>query len=225
MQRHPNAKLSLITPPAVEPVTLALAKQYLRVEISDDDNLVPILIQAARETCETIVNRTFVQTTRQLELDYFPPFTSSWVNTNILPALQFGVAAAGGRSLWINLEAGAIRLPMPPLIAVTSIGYTDINGNPQTINPADPTKVIVSPGTPGQIAPAFGTIFPLTRPQLSAVQIQYTAGYSADASLVPASVVMAILALTAEYYEHRSEPGECPEWIERSLNNVNWGSY
>ena len=222
MPRQPNAKLDRVTDATVEPLTLADAKNFLRVEISDDDATISQMITAARWEAETFCNRSFVETTWKLTLDYFPPFASNYINTNILPALQFGVAAVGGKSIWINMEAGAIVLPMPPLIAVSSINYVDISGNSQTLSSS---TVIVSTGTPGQIAPVFGTIFPITRPQLSAVQIAYTAGFSADASLVPPPVILAMKFLVASYYENRTVDVPMPKACERLLRNVQWGSY
>ncbi|MGB9845891.1 MAG: head-tail connector protein [Desulfotomaculales bacterium] len=64
--------LVLITPPATEPVSLAEAKQHLRVDITDDDNLITALITAAREYCEGFQNRAYITQTWQLWLDAWP---------------------------------------------------------------------------------------------------------------------------------------------------------
>lgn len=225
MQRAPNAKLDRLVDAATEPITLADAKNFLRVEIPDDDDLISDLITAARLECETRNNRSFIATKWRLTLDYFPPFASSYINTNILPALQFGVAAVGGRSLWVNLEAGAIRLPMPPLISVDAIRYTAVDGSPRTLS-ADPADglVVVGAGTPGQVAPAFGTIFPLTRPQLGAVEIDFTAGYGPDAASVPRTVRAAMRFLLAHYYEHRTSDAPVPRVVDDLLWNTYWGA-
>ncbi len=50
----------LLTPPAVEPVTLAEAKAYLRVEHGDDDDVIAALIAAARSHVEAQTRRVLI---------------------------------------------------------------------------------------------------------------------------------------------------------------------
>ena len=44
---------SVVTPAASEPITLTEAKNFLRVDGTDDDTLITALISAAREMCES----------------------------------------------------------------------------------------------------------------------------------------------------------------------------
>jgi uncharacterized phiE125 gp8 family phage protein len=64
--------LTLVTAPAVEPISSAEAKLHLRVDISDDDNLITALIQTAREVAEDISRRALITQTWKLILDEFP---------------------------------------------------------------------------------------------------------------------------------------------------------
>lgn len=64
--------LRLITAPTVEPVTLAMAKSHLRVDHSDDDDLIAQYIAAARRYCENYTARAFVTQTWELVIDAFP---------------------------------------------------------------------------------------------------------------------------------------------------------
>lgn len=89
--------------PASEPVTLAEAKAWLRLEIPDDDDLVAALITAAREYAETVTGRALVSQTWRLTLDAFPA------------------------------DGGGIILPLPPLQSVSSVVYVDGNGDSQTL--------------------------------------------------------------------------------------------
>lgn len=58
--------------PAAEPVTVAEAKAYLRIDHDDEDDLFTEWIKAARAEVEAWCGRSLVTQTRQLKLDCFP---------------------------------------------------------------------------------------------------------------------------------------------------------
>lgn len=58
--------------PAAEPVTLAEAKIHLRVDNDDENSLITILIQAARELVEQRTGRSLINQTRVIKMDWFP---------------------------------------------------------------------------------------------------------------------------------------------------------
>ncbi len=207
----PNAKLTLITPPTIEPLDLASAKNYLRVEISDDDALIEDMISAARLECEHRTGRSFLNQTWRITLDYLP-FT--------LGASPLGFAL--GAINPFNRCDGSIQLPRPPLISVDSISFVDSGGVPASF---DLDQLIVSPGTPGRIAPAFGRLFPFSLPQIASVSIDYVAGYGSDPASVPRNIIQAIRLLTAHYYEHRSDDAPIPAAVDALLAPSWWPSY
>lgn len=63
---------TLITAPEAEPLSTIEAKAHLRVDVTDDDDLIAGLIQAAREWCEQYTRRAFVTQTRELVLNRWP---------------------------------------------------------------------------------------------------------------------------------------------------------
>ena len=63
------AGLVIHTEPASEPITLAEAKAYLRVDSSGDDALITSLIVSARKLCEEHMQRAIMSQTLQLFLD------------------------------------------------------------------------------------------------------------------------------------------------------------
>ena len=65
--------LQLITPPALEPVTLDEAKAHLKVDTTDDDALIERLIAAARARAEWHTGRAFLTQSWILWLDCWPP--------------------------------------------------------------------------------------------------------------------------------------------------------
>ena len=64
--------LTLITPPAAEPLTLAEAKAHLKVDSTADDTLIASLITAARARAEWHTGRAFVTQSWTLWLDAWP---------------------------------------------------------------------------------------------------------------------------------------------------------
>lgn len=86
----------------VEPVSLAEARAYLRVDSTSEDALITRLIKVARQRCEEWEWRSYLSQTWELKCDAFP---------------------TGGDPFY---------LPRPPLIAVTSIAYVDTAGAGQT---------------------------------------------------------------------------------------------
>lgn len=55
--------------PAIEPVTLAFAKQHIRVDIDTDDDLIEFYIKSARMFCEYYCNRSFITQTKGVWYD------------------------------------------------------------------------------------------------------------------------------------------------------------
>ncbi len=55
--------VAVVTPPAAEPVTLEQAKAWLKIDFDAEDELIEMLISAAREKAEHYCNARFVTTT------------------------------------------------------------------------------------------------------------------------------------------------------------------
>lgn len=178
--------LSLVTPPATEPLTLQEALDHLRLEQdAPDAALVTALIQAAREYAETRTARQFITATWRLTLDRFPCRSyTDWGS-------------------WPDARA-KISLPRPPLQSVSSVAYLDPSGAPQTW--ATDQYVVLAPAQiqalPGQIYPALGVAYPATAARPDAVTITFVAGYGA-ASAVPRAIKQALLLLIGAWYEQR----------------------
>ncbi len=80
----------LLTPPASEPLTLAEAKAFLRVETGDDDDVIGALIAAARIQIEAQTRRALIAQTWRLSRDCWP---ANGV-IGVLPAPLRALAAA-----------------------------------------------------------------------------------------------------------------------------------
>ena len=71
--RGPKIIYSKVTSdPSIEPITVTEAKLDLKIDTSDDDDLLTIFIQAARESVENRTGRSLITQTRVIKMDYFP---------------------------------------------------------------------------------------------------------------------------------------------------------
>lgn len=169
-------RLSLITAPTLEPLTIQEVRDFLRVTSTDEDALLGRLILAARDALEDLTGRQLLTATWDLFLDRFPEFD------------------------WEPLV-----VPRPPLLTVTSVTYLDTSGVSQTWPAAEYTvQPFVGPHPPnGTIAPKAGEQYPSTRRVPHAVTVRFTAGYGPNPSDVPGDVKNALLVLVAQAFEHR----------------------
>lgn len=97
-----------------------------------------------------------------------------------------------------------IELPMPPLISVTSIAYTDTAGTTSTWSATE--YQVDTTGFVGRIMPAYGYTWPSTPLRnMAGIKITYKAGYGDEAADVPLKIRQAILLLISELYENRED--------------------
>lgn len=188
----------LVTPPAAEPVTLAEAKLWARVDTSytTDDALITALITAARQHIETIACRALITQTWDYFLDCFPYGGLSPLRWT------YGSPFAASVPRWTQaFPSGELALPYPTLQSVTFLKYTDDTGTVQTL---DPTLYQVDTARiPGRIVPAYGQVWPTARAQPNAVQVRFQSGFGASGSSVPEPLKDAIKVLVATWYGQR----------------------
>ncbi len=154
--------LQLLTPPTAEPLSLAQAKQHLRVTTTDEDALISGLIAASRAYAQAKTQRQIMAAKWKFVLDSFPG-----------PSL---IGVPYGKPF--TLPEHAILLPLAGVLQVVSINYTDLAGNPQTLTPGTDYVVDLS-CEPVRITPPFGKIWPIPLPQIGAVSVTFLAGEAA----------------------------------------------
>lgn len=158
--------LEQVGEPGAPVVKLEEAKSHLRVEHDAEDTLIESYIAAATEHAEVYQLRSLMERTWRLTLPRFP---------------------RGAR---------CIRLPRPPLQSVTSIVYTDPDGNEQTMD-AGHYRVM----TDGRVLLATDG-WPRVASEQDAVRITYVAGYG-EGGDAPEATRAAILLLAGHFYENR----------------------
>lgn len=171
--------LRLITAPTVEPVSLTEAKAHLRVDHTDEDTLIELLIKAARfyvDGEDGFLGRALVTQTWELVIDDFPE--------------------------------SEIKLPLPPLQEVVSIKYDDSAGVEQTIDSADYWVDDASePGWVVPVASA-GWPTPLVAVNAVRIRYICGYSATADSppdltANVPASIKAALLLTIGSFYANR----------------------
>jgi len=96
----------------------------------------------------------------------------------------------------------SFELPYPPLLTVTSIKYTDEDGNQSTFSSSN--YIVDAHSEPGRIALKNSASWPsVSLIDINGIEIIYTAGYGAAATDVPDRYKAAMLLLIAHLYENR----------------------
>lgn len=99
--------------------------------------------------------------------------------------------------VWFDDFADEMELPRPPLASVTSITYTDVDGNSQTATGS--LYTVDTAQVPGRVYLAYNQTWPSTQSIRKAVKIRYVAGSSTP----PKTLEQAMLLLVATWYENR----------------------
>ncbi len=195
MLPNPLYRLVETSPPAVEPLTLAEVKTFLRVDQTNDDNFITGLITAARMFCEAETGRALIERNYSLFLDRWP-------------AEQHYHAfdrRDGERRIPTPLVIAprGIDLPYPPLVSVAQV---NVYAADNTATIFDPSNYFVdTAGVPGRLVLTLGAVPPLPWRIANGIEIQYTAGYGLAETDVPQLLRQGMMQIIAHLYEHRGD--------------------
>lgn len=171
------AETLLISPPAVEPVTLAEAKVGLSIDDNRyDDLLQDLLIGAAREQAESIMNRKIVPQTRRWLIDRFPePTESLKLHPELFPARS-----------------------------IASIQYLDTGGVQRTL--AGSVYALDALNWPGYIQLQAGQSWPTdVADSANAVQLEVVCGAWANGAEVPKKIKHWMITWIGTALRHREQ--------------------
>jgi uncharacterized phiE125 gp8 family phage protein len=176
--------LKITSQPASEPVTLAEVKLHLRLE-SD-------------YTTEDDALDRYIQAARE----YCEGFQRrAYISTTYEMYLD-------------SFPAGdAIKIPVNPLISVTSVNYYDTDDTEATMSSDD--YLVETDNYESQISLKYGKNWPSTtlRPHRGVI-VTFVAGYGADATYTPESVKQSVLLLVGDYYANRCAGNASKSTIE-----------
>ena len=160
-----------------EPVSLAEAQAFLRVDSSDDATEIEAIIKVARQMVEDFTGRALLTQTWKFQDEEWPDADD---------------------------DEGPLVLPLnrSPLATVVSVKYYPFDGGAQTTLDSSKYHVLTGP-MPGQIVLKYGEFWPYLYSRPDAVEVEFTAG-AASAADVPPTLRHAVLLLIAHLYENRA---------------------
>lgn len=197
--------VKVITDVATEPVTLADAKKHLRIDNTNDDDVLTAMLPAAREYCERYLGRALAPRTLELASNRFPTVT---VHHHVGPCIE---------------------LPFGPVQSVSSVSYTsaseDSAGNYATEQFEDSSGLLCELDqyvTPNRLVLKFGHSWPAARDSVNSVKVRYVTGYlaAADSSgnaVLPGSARAAMLLMLGHLFENREATALAPAPVELPL--------
>jgi len=178
--------VSIITPPATLPVSVADCKAFLNVESTADDTLIEAFINAAADAVRQYCKRSIVAETLELRLDGFPRY-----NSDRLDRLGAGVHVVSVP--FIEGQPNVIDLPFGPVASITSI----------TTYARDNTSAVFSSANYGyDVSRVYlyeGSTWPSDLRRVDAVAIRYVSGTTP----IPQAILQAIKVHVAAMYECR----------------------
>jgi hypothetical protein len=183
--RFNSKAYTLDTAPGTEPVSLAEAKTFLRVDGTSDDALIGSLIKSARIMAEGYTHRAFVTQTWKLTMDAFSDVRECFPLGGTYDLPRPGIVENGQD----------IRLSRRPIQSIESIETYDPENTASTVDPASYLPDTAN----GRIVLNEGYLWPSELREFAAVEITYIAGYTS----VPEAIKQAILLIVSAMYENR----------------------
>lgn len=175
--------ITVVTPPAVEPITLDEALSQAKITADTEDGLIAGFMIAARTFAENVLGRPLIKRTYDFTLDYCWPLIRT-------PATYGG---------WYYRTR--IELPRTPVLGVSFVQYVDGDGNTQTLD-ASQYAVSMNQVVPF-IEPAYNVDWPTPRFQPEAITVRFDAGYGSGPGDIPENIRQAMLMMVAFLYDNR----------------------
>lgn len=179
----------------------------------------PVTLQEAKLHCKVITDLLDVEEYAEDSL------ITGWIAAARAVAEHYTGRSLATQTLEMAMdcfpEAG-FDLDMPPVVSITSIVYTDLNGAEQTVSPL--LYRLSTYGNARRVELAYDAEWPETRDEPEAVRVRYVTGYATT----PPAVKSALKLMVGWFNEHRGsemDPDDIqPPAAKSLLNTVKiWG--
>ena len=183
--------LVLTAAPAVEPVSLADARAHLRVDGTAEDAFISSLIITSRLHIEAALGLALINQSWTWTIDAWPG----------VAGVEFPVWSLSplDRISRRDFDVG-VALPMRPVRTIDQIRIKAADGTPTVLAPQ--RYVLDGTSHPARLLPTLQAL-PNPGQPVQGIQIDFTAGFSAAASDVPAPIRLALQMLVAHWFENR----------------------
>lgn len=183
----------LISPPGIEPVTLADAKAHLRVDTTDDDNLIGALVTAARVQVEVATRRVLITQRWRLTYDRWPQDGLIELRTTPIQSVDAVMTYdATGSATPLNPAAYQVDLASVPARLALTVPL-------ETVRPGRPLAGIEIDVTAGYGPSGLQVPQPLLLAMMMLVARWYESRDGTAAGTIPASIEQGFEALIAPY--------------------------
>lgn len=91
-----------------------------------------------------------------------------------------------------------------PVASITSVKYTDGDGDTQTVSSSNYSTDLYS--KPAVIAPVDSYTWPTTRRVKNAVQVRFVTGFTSPA-VIPSDIIEALYLIIADWFDNREDKG------------------
>ncbi len=182
-------RLSLLSAPAIEPVSEGEAQAHLRISSEDELALMLGHIRTARQMVESWTGRALISQSWRWMLDGWPGHVpQDWWDGARQGAISTGTARF-------------IEMPKAPLLSVSAV--TLFNDADQATVWAAANYYVDTASVPGRLVLRNTASAPMPQRSANGLQIDFTCGYGAGPGDVPAPLRQAVLMLCAHYFENR----------------------
>lgn len=189
-----RSSLIQVSAPATEPVSVSEAKDYLRVDQSNEDGRIGAMITAARIHLEEYLSLKFITQDWDVFLDGWPiGRINDWWD---------GVRDGSIREL--SSQAGEIILPigrMQQLLAFETFADDNV-----AVSETVADYIVDTTGNRARIALKTGGVWPTTVLRaVNGIKFRVRVGFGSSASDVPMDIKQAILEYVSHLYENRGD--------------------
>jgi hypothetical protein len=187
--------VTTVTAASTTPVTVDELRSWARIDSSEADATLTLLIATATELAELYLNRSLINRTLKLTLDM--------PNSTIDHGLSDGVYDLPVTALYGNFPE-VIDLPKGPVSSITSVKTYDTSDAESTYSSGNYTLDT----TGSRLLLTDDAVWPTNLRDRASIAINYVAGYGSAASSVPSAIRTGILIHASTLYEQR---GQCTE--------------